>query len=203
MLSQHPKAIYQKQPLRVPEERNVRPCEELALPQPPKFGFRSQEDEQTSCTTSRLTLVLSMRERARLVWMRFIRLRVKICQLLRNTTFRGHNSMIRSRPDPLRAFTGSGCGYTRLRQYITSHDLSPRSRVHGWSREPFTREELLKFISLIIVMGLVNLPTLEDHWMTTWPYSSQTCTKAIIERVYRHILAMYVQCSWHVTCYMP
>ena len=55
------------------------------------------------------------------------------------------------------------------RQYITSHDLSPRPRVHGWSREPFTREELLKFISLIIVMGLVNLPTLEDHWMTTWP----------------------------------
>ena len=100
----------------MPEERNVRPCEELALPQPPKFGFRSQEDEQTSCTTSRLTLVLSMRERARLVWMRFIRLRVKICQLLRNTTFRGHNSMIRSRPDPLRAFTGSGCGYARLRE---------------------------------------------------------------------------------------
>ena len=78
MLSQHPKAgfFYQKQPLRVPEERNVRPCEELALP--------------------------------------FIRLRVKICQLLRNTTFRGHNSTIRSRPDPLRAFTGSGCGYARL-----------------------------------------------------------------------------------------
>ena len=98
----------------MPEERNVRPCEELALPQPTKFGFRSQEDEQTSCTTSRLTLVLSMRERARLGLMRFIRLRVKICQLLRNTTFRGHNSTIRSRPDPLRAFTGSGCGYARL-----------------------------------------------------------------------------------------
>ena len=58
--------FYLKQPLRVPEERNVRPCEELALPQPTKFGFRSQEDEQTSCTKSRLTLVLSMRERARL-----------------------------------------------------------------------------------------------------------------------------------------
>ena len=105
----------------MPEERNVRPCEELALPQPPKFGFPSQEDEQTSCTTSRLTLVLSMRERARLVWMRFIRLRVKICQLLCNTTFRGHNSMIRSRPDPLRAFTGSGCGYARLAYRINTH----------------------------------------------------------------------------------
>ena len=84
----------------MPEERNVRPCQELALPQPPKFGFRSQEDEQTSCTTSRLTLVLSMRERARLVWMRFIRLRVKICQLLRNTTFRGHIYTKQTRPSP-------------------------------------------------------------------------------------------------------
>ena len=63
-------------------------------------------------------------------------------------------------------------------QYISSHpDLPKGSRVHGWSREPFTRQELQKFISLIIVMGLVNLPTLEDHWMTTWPYSSQTCSK--------------------------
>ena len=38
----------------------------VALPQPTKFGFRSHEDEQTSCTTMRLRLVLSMRER---VWL--------------------------------------------------------------------------------------------------------------------------------------
>ena len=96
--------FYQKQPLRVPEERNVRPCEELALPQPTKFGFRSQEDEQTSCTTSRLTLVLSMRERARLG----LSLRANCCvtQHSADTTL--------FRPDPLRAFTGSGCGYARL-----------------------------------------------------------------------------------------
>ena len=56
--------------------------------------------------------------------MRFIRLRVKICQLLRNTTFRGHNSMIRSRPDPLRAFTGSGCGYARLTATLVQFLLS-------------------------------------------------------------------------------
>ena len=63
------------------------------------------------------------------------------------------------------------------KQFISSHPVTPHSRVHGWSRESFTREELQKFISLIIVMGLVNLPTLEDHWVTTWPYSSQTCSK--------------------------
>ena len=62
-------------------------------------------------------------------------------------------------------------------QFISTHSLAPRSRVHGWSREPFTRQELQKFIALIIVMGLVNLPALEAHWVTTWPYSSQTCFK--------------------------
>ena len=88
------------------------------------------------------------------------------------------------------------------RQYITSHDLSPRSRVHGWSREPFTREELLKFISLIIVMGLVNLPTLEDHWMTTWPYSSQTCTKVCNNN--RESIQAYTGnvCSMFLACHL-
>ena len=62
-------------------------------------------------------------------------------------------------------------------QFISTHNLSPRSRVHGWSREPFTPDELRKFVALIIVMGLVNLPTLEDHWVTTWPYSSQAYSK--------------------------
>ena len=62
-------------------------------------------------------------------------------------------------------------------QYISSHDLPPRSRVHSWTKEPFTRDELHKFLSLIIVMGLVNLPTVEDHWSTTWPYSSLACSK--------------------------
>ena len=65
-------------------------------------------------------------------------------------------------------------------QYISTHNLPPRSRVHGWSREPFTREELQKFIALIIIMGLVNLPTIEDHWVTTWPYSSEACSKVCI-----------------------
>ena len=88
------------------------------------------------------------------------------------------------------------------RQYITSHDLSPRSRVHGLSREPFTREELLKFISLIIVMGLVNLPTLEDHWMTTWPYSSQTCTKVCNNN--RESIQAYTGnvCSMFLACHL-
>ena len=70
-------------------------------------------------------------------------------------------------------------------QYIASHNLPPRLRVHNWSREPFTREELQKFIALVIIMGLVNLPTLEDYWVTTWPYSCQTCSK-VCRKFYAH-----------------
>lgn len=62
-------------------------------------------------------------------------------------------------------------------QFIAENDLSPHSRARQWSKETFTREELERFISLIIVMGLVNFPSLEDHWSTKWPYSSQTCSK--------------------------
>ena len=62
-------------------------------------------------------------------------------------------------------------------EFISTHSLTPQSRVHGSSREPFTPDEMRKFLALIIVMGLVNLPTLEDHWVTTWPYSSQACSK--------------------------
>ena len=66
--------------------------------------------------------------------------------------------------------------------YIEAHQeqLGARSRVHGWCREPFTLEELKKFLALIIVMGLVNLPTLEDHWVTTWPYCSQAFSRVSI-----------------------
>lgn len=62
-------------------------------------------------------------------------------------------------------------------QYATIHVVTPCSRVQQWSRQEFDRDELKKFLALVIIMGLVNLPTIEDHWVTTWPYSSQTCSK--------------------------
>ena len=62
-------------------------------------------------------------------------------------------------------------------QYISTHTLPPRSRVQQWSRQEFDRDELKKFLALVVVMGLVNLPTIEDHWVTTWPYSSLTCSR--------------------------
>ena len=62
-------------------------------------------------------------------------------------------------------------------QFIVAHTIGPRSRVQQWLQQEFSRDELKRFIALIIVMGLVNLPQIEDHWITSWPYSSQTCSK--------------------------
>ena len=56
-------AFYQKQPLHVPEERNATAVRRISSLTANKIWL---QDEQTSCTTSRLRLVLSMRERARL-----------------------------------------------------------------------------------------------------------------------------------------
>ena len=51
-------------------------------------------------------------------------------------------------------------------QFISSHNLAPHSRAHGWKKATHDLSELKKLLALIIVMGLVNYPTLEDFWAT-------------------------------------
>ena len=62
-------------------------------------------------------------------------------------------------------------------QYISSTDLPPHSRVHGWSKKPHDRAELQKFLAMTITMGLVNYPHMEDYWSTSWPYATPTFSK--------------------------
>ena len=62
-------------------------------------------------------------------------------------------------------------------QFIDSHTINPRSCVQQWPGQEFDRDEMKKFLALIIIMGLVNLPQLEDQWVTSWPYSNETCSK--------------------------
>ena len=52
-------------------------------------------------------------------------------------------------------------------QYISTHTLPPCSRVQQWSRQEFDGDKLKKVLTLALGMGLVNLPTIEDHWVTT------------------------------------
>ena len=65
-------------------------------------------------------------------------------------------------------------GQTNLsaNQHLESQDLAPRSRVRQWRNIAHTLQELLKFLSLVLMMGLIRLPQIESHWSTTWPYAT-------------------------------
>ena len=62
-------------------------------------------------------------------------------------------------------------------QYVAMTTLRPYSRVHQWSKAEFTKNKLKKFLALVIVMGLVSYPNLEDHWSTSWPFASFSFSK--------------------------
>ena len=34
--------------------------------------------------------------------------------------------------------------------------------------------ELKKFLALIIIMGLISYPSIEDYWVTSWPFAIST-----------------------------
>ena len=77
-------------------------------------------------------------------------------------------------------------------QFMDSTPLPPHSRVHGWTKETHTRSELKKFLAMIITMGLVNFPHIEDYWSTSWPYATTTFSKV-------HV--MYT-CQYTCTCHV-
>ena len=64
-------------------------------------------------------------------------------------------------------------------QFIDSHTLRPRSRVHQWRKFLFSIPELLKFLALTIVMGLIDYPRLEDYWLTSWPFATPTFSRVM------------------------
>ena len=59
-------------------------------------------------------------------------------------------------------------------QYISGHTLKPRSRIQQWVRSSFTVADLLRFLAITIIMGIISYPRLEDYWTTSWPFSSTT-----------------------------
>lgn len=61
-------------------------------------------------------------------------------------------------------------------QYLTSHELGPHSRIKRWKKSRHDTSELKRFLVLILVMGLVRLPQIENHWCVSWPYSSAACS---------------------------
>ena len=59
-------------------------------------------------------------------------------------------------------------------QYIATHTLPPRSRVRQLIRTPFAPDELRKFFAIVILMGLIDYPRLEDYWLRSWPFATST-----------------------------
>ena len=51
--------------------------------------------------------------------------------------------------------------------YLHEH---PRARAHDFSKRRFTLRELYNFLSLIITMGIVSLPSIPSYWHTSWPF---------------------------------
>lgn len=64
-------------------------------------------------------------------------------------------------------------------QFRDSHTLRARSRVHQWVKSKFGVPDLLKFFSLTILMGLISYPRLEDYWLTSWPFATNTFSKVM------------------------
>ena len=58
-------------------------------------------------------------------------------------------------------------------------DLPPRSRLRLWKKKAHTTIEFIQFLSLIIIMGIINLPQIEDHWIKSWPYANTTFSRVM------------------------
>ena len=59
-------------------------------------------------------------------------------------------------------------------QYINATELSRFSRVRLWEITAHTLAEMKKFLALVITMGFVVLPQIEDAWSTKWLFAMTT-----------------------------
>lgn len=59
-------------------------------------------------------------------------------------------------------------------QFLDSSTLPPRSRANLWEKKQHNLAELRKFLALVIVMGIIHFPSVEDYWVTSWPFSNNT-----------------------------
>ena len=77
-------------------------------------------------------------------------------------------------------------------QYFDSSPIiKPRSRLHLWKKNALTAVEYLKFLALVVVMGVHRLPQTEDHWITKWPYGGQAFSKIMTRDRFSLILRFF------------
>ena len=54
----------------------------------------------------------------------------------------------------------------RIEALRQANQLTPRSRFATW--QPVTVNEFHAFLAVILNMGLIDIPTLEGYWSTSW-----------------------------------
>jgi len=68
-------------------------------------------------------------------------------------------------------------------QYVESHQdhltNHPRARPHDFIKRCFDQSELLRFLVLIITMGIVDLPSVQDYWSISWPFQTPRFSKLL------------------------
>ena len=72
-----------------------------------------------------------------------------------------------------------------IQSLSTNNCLCPGSIFHKW--QPVTPSEMEGFISIILNMGLINLPRIQDYWSKAWtgqvPFFSSIMTRERIQMV--------------------
>ena len=87
-------------------------------------------------------------------------------------------------------------------QFISSTELAPHSRVRRWAKMVHDLNELKRFLAIIIVMGLVRYPQIENHWATMWPFTNAHCSSVSARNMYNTHPLQYTDMSsiyWCIT----
>ena len=73
-----------------------------------------------------------------------------------------------------------------IQSLASSNRLRPRSIFHKW--QPVTVAEMEGFLAIILNMGLINLPNIQDYWSTAWtsqvPFFSSIMTREKFQMVF-------------------
>ena len=58
-------------------------------------------------------------------------------------------------------------------------DIPRKSRLHTWKKKIHNITELLQFIAILIIMGIIHYPRIEDYWVKTWPFGTNAFSRVM------------------------
>ena len=44
--------------------------------------------------------------------------------------------------------------------------------MHLWADKQLDVDEIKKFVAIVILMGIIHYPHIEDYWATRWPFGT-------------------------------